>query len=1084
MKTSFVQAGVKAFALPAVLVMTTGLLVLLTALMTVVDLERSSARSRTDGYRAELAVESAFEEAKTILAEVGSTDSYVIVEAPLGVNFDDNDDGQITSEEDDLIDTAAGETGRPYLYAYQGEANGSGVTYRILPLFSTEESPSDLVIRSTEEARLPEKPGLPSDSQGGLDPQVALRAVPYKGAPVTAWRVVRDVDDRPVARYAYWVEDMQGYLDAELVPGNMRGGGHRRANEVWGEDSMPWNDLLAIRPSQYRDEGGVIPLWPAPGVNPGYRESVPGFGSPNEKMLSEVPVYLLDRNSEGLLDTTNFDDILREYATRAPTPGSLLALSGVAEAPLERAAAGPDRGRLVDAGVGNFSQARAIEELITVGNRAWEETALVPFAPGLEGSVMGRAQLNLNRLLGNSDQAAFGPFGAGERAIQQAADLIERALPDFDDVWKGGLPDAADYNKSLIAAALDYADEDDTPKVKESGGGDYRGIDAHPMISEFVIHFDWIGFQRTDGNLYLTMEVEIFAELWNMSNHRISGSVELGYENYFTFPALGNPAVGFMDALSNQEAGGFQSWTEHDYVQKDDGFYYSSPQQVDIEPNGYLLVRGQPIKYWLYVGDASDFMPEPIPTISGDDGQSRYRLHWNGVLSDRSGGGMERPAITRLSRSESKSKAQVCGTWGPYGAFYTGMGDLRQSWWAGVNETTIEGIVSENSYPQNYSPGRRNVRYGSLSGRPNEPYARVLPSEWPDGGHDTSFDVRSFHREGSSNRGIHPYDPKFVGNGFPSDAGKAPVFLSNLGRFFSETELGNAFDPAMWKGDANPGLSIETWPYRDTGFDGTVEITQEADPAEHVGGGSTLRIGRGEHSRFDRDGVRATHLLDLFHCGIPLSNDVARQQGNLRRVEGHVNINTAPREVLRIMAAGTINSDPKMARQGGMDTRTTYAPRASVVRDGLSATDAIEGVDESVDDAGLIADEIIANRPYFSLAQLGSLRFDSDTPGPYQGQPVFGNKLHHGPGERLQRSDRAAEEVFARFYNSATTRSRNFRVHVIGQALEQTLSGRYRVKATRKKSYRVFVDPGERSPSEAGLDRANVRVETLYETNL
>ena len=63
-------------------------------------------------------------------------------------------------------------------------------------------------------------------------------------------------------------------------------------------------------------------------------------------------------------------------------------------------------------------------------------------------------------------------------------------------------------------------------------------------------------------------------------------------------------------------------------------------------------------------------------------------------------------------------------------------------------------------------------------------------------------------------------------------------------------------------------------------------------------------------------------------------------------------------------------------------------------------------------------------------------------------------------------------------------RSRNFRVHVIGQSLEQTPSGRVIVKATRKKTYRLFVDVEDRDPLTGEFDTANLKIDTLYETNL
>jgi len=101
-----------------------------------------------------------------------------------------------------------------------------------------------------------------------------------------------------------------------------------------------------------------------------------------------------------------------------------------------------------------------------------------------------------------------------------------------------------------------------------------------------------------------------------------------------------------------------------------------------------------------------------------------------------------------------------------------------------------------------------------------------------------------------------------------------------------------------------------------------------------------------------------------------------------------------------------------------------------------------------------------------------------------QGELVFGNLLNHSLEEDLQRSDRAAEEVFARVYNSSTVRSRNFRVHVVGQSLRQSSSGQIKVLSTKKKSFRVFVDADNRDESTGTFDVQDMSVEIFDEVNL
>ena len=1092
--------AVAAFALPAVLVIATGVLILLATLMTVVQLERTTSKARLGSYQADLAVESGLEEAKTILAGVTSTDSFGVGVIPFAVEFDDNGDGSISVDEDDEIDFDSGERGRPYLYAIQGNADGGDVSYNLIPLFATQNGPQSQSVGVDGKLSRPFDPGLTSGNENNLDSQIALRGTPHLQPPVTAWRMIRDQEGVPVARYSYWVEDMQGYLDAEYVPGNSQSGGHARANQVWTERGL-WPGELQASLSTYIANGGVVPLWPAPGLNPSYLEQVPGFLNPENRLLNQAAIYTIDQNQGGVSDESSLDDILRSVAPNSVTPASLLALSGT-QAPIERVASGEDRGRITLKDDGS-TESRWIEENFVTGNRPWDEQALIPFVPGLSTNVMGSPRLNLNRWLDDAEASELPAFGLvpgipsrAETAIAEFSGFVQNALPEFAGERRGGfgswLSSSVQQNNtylfSLAASALDYADSDDTPSIRE---GSYRGIDSHPLISEYLITHRHEEFEDRNGANFIVITVETFAEIWNMSNHPISGNFELGYTNPYVFEAIGNPEVDFMTPLERTLESNSQSWSTHNLIRsEEDGEWYSRPQNITLPPNGYTLVSTGLITYHLLVSPDGDFLPLPIElSLATDVDPPSYRLRWNGVLCDRSGAGVDFTSLL-LDSEDQITKAVIPGTWGEFDNFYTGMYDPRHSWWAGL--ANPEGLVSENSYPQNYSPGRRTVRYGSIARFDEDAlFGRLLVSEWPDGGHDASFDLSSFHSVSSdeSERRIRPDDPQLY-PGDLSEPSKAPQYISNLGRFVSETELGNIYDPHMWRDARSAASTVEIWYHSSRNEDSNAlvaEVRNDASEATVVGGGNTLRIGRPEHEAFDSFGVRASSLLDLFHCGESLSNIESNRLGSLRKVEGHININTASREVLRSLAAGYLYTDPEIAIRGNsFDTNRTFAPRVSGRFEEISATDVLSNSTGSSDEAGIIADAIIAGRPFVSRSQLASLRYpeqDSSIPENLWEKPVFGNKLNHGPGANLHLSDRASEEVFARVYNSATTRSRNFRVHVIGQSLEQTPSGRLRVKATRKKSYRVFANPGARGGNGA-IVPTNINVETLYETNL
>ena len=76
---------------------------------------------------------------------------------------------------------------------------------------------------------------------------------------------------------------------------------------------------------------------------------------------------------------------------------------------------------------------------------------------------------------------------------------------------------------------------------------------------------------------------------------------------------------------------------------------------------------------------------------------------------------------------------------------------------------------------------------------------------------------------------------------------------------------------------------------------------------------------------------------------------------------------------------------------------------------------------------------------------------------------------------RLQWTDAAAEEVFARVYEASTVRSRNFRVWVVGQALAPVAATSAitnkapEVLAEVRKVFTLFADPGQRA-SDGTID--------------
>lgn len=371
-----------------------------------------------------------------------------------------------------------------------------------------------------------------------------------------------------------------------------------------------------------------------------------------------------------------------------------------------------------------------------------------------------------------------------------------------------------------------------------------------------------------------------------------------------------------------------------------------------------------------------------------------------------------------------------------------------------------------NVYPDNYSPNRRNIRWTSIYiDNQNTIYGRVMPSEWPDGGHNSTYENNLFR---TTDERINPDDPQFAPTGALLNpvVEEAPMRLSNLGRFYSATELGRVYDPIMWNVATPTGANLP-W--------GDVQVSTLAD-SQHLGG-NTLRIGRPEHPKFDTNngasGLEAYHLLDLFHAGLSRSASAGDREGPVTLIQGQVNINTANRDALRAMAVGQLTMDPKMAKRTSEihDTTTLMAPPVAPFK--LSAT-------ELNTEANLIADSIILSRktkPFASPSALSEVRDSTNN-------LVFGNKNLIPNGASVDRSDSAAEEIFARVYEASTVRSRNFRVWVVAQAISPSSSagGTPEVLAEVRKAYTVFADPGVRA-SDGKINPTKPTVTILNEND-
>lgn len=713
------------------------------------------------------------------------------------------------------------------------------------------------------------------------------------------------------------------------------------------------------------------------------------------------------------------------------SPGSVCGIAGI-KPPTVR---GADN-RLVD------PLARVLEENTWPGRDGYLETPVVPFSSGIAAAMSGKPKLNLNDLLEMPR----------EDALETMAAHIRNCLPRFE-ARKGAFPD--DYSKTLAANALDYADTDNEPTVKSG----VRGLDVFPLVNEFIMLFRWDEVSKVNGRIQILVSFETFVELWNMTDKDVSGTMQVTCENDFLIVA-GTESNAFEEAQIVSE------------TEKRDGLIWHDPVSVSLAPNEHRVFRCGKVQFKMDVGPTGpnievksiDFK---VPERNGNVPTAGYRMEWNGKLVDESRGGVYRNGFELYLPGSSKypnyfAKANLPGMSYRYpgvgssrGREVNNPGDPRMSKYIRIGQAV-------NDYPGNYSPNRRNVRLESLYREDcHRIHGRVLPSEWPDGGHDAAI-PGGFYT--TSNRRL-PDDARYFEKFSPALAEEAPMKISNAGRFYSAVELGRTYDPVQWEtGEAGSGKrnpENKPWPL----------VEEGAIPSAARGGGNSLRIGRPEHPAFTAMGVPAWRLLDLFHAGNPGGNG---REALVPR-GGRLNLNTAGKPALRAAVYGALLMDPALAKRTAdeHDAETMRPPPEKSRLDDAEISALADRISEA----------IIQTRREKPFATPAEILTAADGDG-----VVFGNRELISDGKKLQWNDAAAEELFGRLYEAGSVCSRNFRIWVIAQALETRISEvEYDARAPEvlaevRKNYTVFIDPGERN-TEGKIVPEHVKMRIRYEND-
>lgn len=226
----------EAFALIITMIMVVLAAVIAVGLLTSASLDRGTARSQNDRYQAELAVQNGLEAAKNALVASPSVasgkkpatsgDTFLVVRA-------------------DAPPRTAGGKQPAYYFLAEAQAGGNGaIDY--YPLFSggTPQNVVNGINATTFTVTAPTAPATafapaPAEEKFGTTTRQFPQLLPHQEPVYTQWVEVADPNEtatspnhnRPYQRFAYWVEDLGGYVDAS-VAGNTAGAGNGNARPM------------------------------------------------------------------------------------------------------------------------------------------------------------------------------------------------------------------------------------------------------------------------------------------------------------------------------------------------------------------------------------------------------------------------------------------------------------------------------------------------------------------------------------------------------------------------------------------------------------------------------------------------------------------------------------------------------------------------------------------------------------------------------------------------------------------------------------------------------------------------------------
>jgi hypothetical protein len=715
--------------------------IIVVALLTNASLDRTTSRSITDRYQAEIAAQNGLEAAKkALVASPNATtpltgdDSFLVirVDAPAVP-----------------VTPASAVTTASYYYLAKAQS-GAGNKIDYYPLFAggspTTGQPINLAAGAAPPSvTRPTPPPNPSASSAGtaaIDTNTAktsiIKAYPavssWLGPPSTQWLELHDPTDTattapytlPYQRYTFWVEDLAGYLDASVV-GNIADTGNVHKRPL--DQSLPTK--------RYQTSPGEIALF-----------------------TIFDPVIQPDSGSTGATNVIQS----HELQFTIPTLKTIAPAAG---------------------GVDTTSP------FLATGLRADSELPLVPYGYAYaDEGIPTKPRLDIN------SQVATG----GDPAVQAIWKKINDNLPTFAAQRQGGLG-GLDYVKTIAASMIDYADKDSNATL----GPDYRGYDSYPLVNEIYSMKWWTGTHLNAGKYFVTIQMDTWIELWNPSNQTISGTASINIlENLpvqagiytYTFGTTSSDLQNNGSTVATIYPSGnpitVTSMQPNEYTTyhvRTDTFDFNT----GVEPP-LIFPASSSTKLPLTGTVLSNYQMTWTDTSGGAGG-----------VVDKAGGGIQRisgslsgpPNYIASNKNWRGSYPGSSYNDNPEAitSKYDNLGDPRASFYLGrpASPTASPAGQAAVAYAQGSSFWVRNNRSNVNQ---TAVYSAVKPSGWPDRGHDTALVVTAPPTAPVAQAVADP--PLVRPASAPTEPTKAPASISNAGSYATVAEFGSIFDPAQW----------------------------------------------------------------------------------------------------------------------------------------------------------------------------------------------------------------------------------------------------------------------------------------------